>query len=192
MRTRILDATLASVSWSGVDRLSITDVSRLAEISRQSLYRYFANKEDLLNGLIRHLQHLVEDRVEKEVQASADLEARLVAMSSADVDSSGGKKSDALLHAEPALMLEHLNTFPSRIADIMEKALEPFLDEAERRSNVRIDRKLLAETIERIRISLFLVPRNTGSDFAVRVTRAIVRGALANPAEWAIREERAP
>ncbi len=185
MRERILEATLAAISWSGIEHFSIIEVSRIAKVSRQSLYRYFRNKDDLLNGLIQHLRNVVEDRMARQVELGTTLEERIFAISGYDVDATGGRNSTALLSAEPALMLEHLNSQPSRLHGIMEKALAPFLDEAERASGVEIDRDRLVETIERLRMSLFLVPAQTPPDFAVATITSIVKSAIAHPQAWA-------
>jgi AcrR family transcriptional regulator len=47
-RQQILTAAVSAASVHGVSRLSMTDVARVAGISRPTLYRYFASKEELL------------------------------------------------------------------------------------------------------------------------------------------------
>lgn len=47
-REQILAAAVSAASVHGVSRLSMTDVARTAGVSRPTLYRYFASKEDLL------------------------------------------------------------------------------------------------------------------------------------------------
>jgi AcrR family transcriptional regulator len=47
-RQQILAAAVSAASVHGVSRLSMTDVARVAGISRPTLYRYFASKEELL------------------------------------------------------------------------------------------------------------------------------------------------
>jgi len=48
VRTRILDATVEASTIHGLVRLSITDVAQRAGVSRVTLYKHFANKDDLI------------------------------------------------------------------------------------------------------------------------------------------------
>jgi AcrR family transcriptional regulator len=48
---RILEAALGVVSRRGVRHLSMAEVSEAAEVSRTTLYRYFATKEQLLDAV---------------------------------------------------------------------------------------------------------------------------------------------
>jgi AcrR family transcriptional regulator len=48
---RILDAARRLVLGTGARKLSLAEVATLAGISRPTLYRYFASKEDLLDAL---------------------------------------------------------------------------------------------------------------------------------------------
>ena len=50
--TRILDATLATMADHGIARLSLEDVARRARLSRQTVYRYFPSKKDLLDATV--------------------------------------------------------------------------------------------------------------------------------------------
>ncbi|TGN97428.1 TetR/AcrR family transcriptional regulator [Burkholderia sp. USMB20] len=51
-RSAILRATLDAMIEHGIDRLSIDDVARRANISRRTLYRYFGTKKELIQGVI--------------------------------------------------------------------------------------------------------------------------------------------
>ena len=50
--TRILDATLATMADHGIARLSLEDVARRAKLSRQTVYRYFPSKKELLDATV--------------------------------------------------------------------------------------------------------------------------------------------
>jgi AcrR family transcriptional regulator len=50
--TRILDATLAAMADHGIVRLSLEDVAKRARLSRQTVYRYFPSKGDLLQATV--------------------------------------------------------------------------------------------------------------------------------------------
>lgn len=49
-RRRILAATAEVLSRSGQSKLSLSDVAQQAGVSRPTLYRWFASKEDLLDA----------------------------------------------------------------------------------------------------------------------------------------------
>jgi AcrR family transcriptional regulator len=51
---RILDAARRLVLQSGMRKLSLTEVAAVAGVSRQSIYRYFLSKEELIDALGRH------------------------------------------------------------------------------------------------------------------------------------------
>jgi AcrR family transcriptional regulator len=50
---RILDAAQRLVFRTGARKLSVSDVAALARVSRPTIYRYFASKEDLIDALGR-------------------------------------------------------------------------------------------------------------------------------------------
>ena len=182
MRTRILDATLEAITRIGIDHFSIADVSRLAKISRQSIYRHFSGKPDLLISLTQHLQSKVEKNMEAVLGESGDLETKLLAISRFE----NGKDATDLLKSEPKHMLNFLadRDRNSRLKKIIQSELNPFFEDAERRSGITIDRVLIVELLERIKISLFLVPAGARQDFGDRVIKAIVMSALQHPETW--------
>ena len=51
-RSRILDAAFACAGRIGLVRTTMSDVAREARLSRQTVYRYFASKHDLLMALV--------------------------------------------------------------------------------------------------------------------------------------------
>lgn len=185
-RERIMDATLEAITRLGVDHFSVSDVCRYASISRQTLYRHFKNKEDLITSLAEHIQEEVESEMARNVEAAQDFASRLVAISSINP----AAKAVSLLRAEPTLMLEFINERPRRshVRQIMERALDPFLSETEERHNLLIDRKRVVETLERIQISLFLAPGGAEPDFGMQVVRSIVESVLRAPQPWALPE----
>ena len=48
LRTRILDASLEASTIHGLKRMSVTDVAERAGISRVTLYKHFASKDELI------------------------------------------------------------------------------------------------------------------------------------------------
>src|SRR3954454_9057264 len=62
--TRILDATLSAMADHGIGRLSLEDVARRAGLSRQTVYRYFPSKGELLDAtVLREEQVFIGDMI---------------------------------------------------------------------------------------------------------------------------------
>ena len=51
-RLRILQAASRLIAERGVDRVSLEDVERAAEVGRSQLYHYFDGRDDLLRAVI--------------------------------------------------------------------------------------------------------------------------------------------
>lgn len=186
MTQRILAATHAAVTSFGIDDFSVTDVARFAKTSRQTVYRYFRNKDELLMGLAQQTERMVEEGMASLIEKGSDLQSRLYAISEYD----DGGYSKAMLQLESAHMLRYFNSRRqySRLKLIMEQALEPFLTDAESASGVKIDRAMLVELIERLRISLYVFSAGTSPQWGARVIQAIVESVLQNPEPWRVRE----
>ncbi len=60
-RTQILDAALESVTLYGVSRASLGDVAKRAGVSRQTVYRYFSSRDELVAAVVaREEQALID------------------------------------------------------------------------------------------------------------------------------------
>lgn len=72
-RTRILEATFEAVADFGLSRLTMEDVAGRAGCSRQTLYRYFRAKEDLVLALVLREEERFLDGVRAAFAAHDDL-----------------------------------------------------------------------------------------------------------------------
>jgi AcrR family transcriptional regulator len=75
--TRILDATLATMADHGVARLSLEDVARRAGLSRQTVYRYFPSKRDLVDATVLREEQVFIANMVSAAGRQRDLEAAL-------------------------------------------------------------------------------------------------------------------
>jgi AcrR family transcriptional regulator len=155
-------------------------------VSRQTLYRYFASKDALIEGLIEHLKRLLEVALIQAMEDNPTLEGRLKAVSAANLKAEEMHKMTVLLRAEPGFMLRFLRAHADDFSVILEDAFAPYFDEAEIRSGVAVDRAMVAELVTRIRISLFLAPRPDKETFAHAAISALIRGVLQDPSSWAV------
>lgn len=65
VRERLLDAAVEAASLHGLTRLSVGDVAKRAGLSRQTLYKHFASKDDLVaQAVLRETGTMVEEVVE--------------------------------------------------------------------------------------------------------------------------------
>ncbi len=106
VRRRILDATVEAAAVFGIARLSVGDVARRAGLSRQTLYKHFASKEDLVAEAV--LEETT--RVVREVVAAAEpvddvREALVVGVRTALELSRGHPLLDRLVRTEPETLV---------------------------------------------------------------------------------------
>jgi AcrR family transcriptional regulator len=134
-RARILDGTFDAVATFGVSRLTVEDVARQAGLSRQSVYRYFGSKDELISALvIRELEAFL-DGVREAHARHTDLEA---AMREAALFCLRTVREhpllDRLLASEPETLLPYLTT---RAGSVVARAREVLEDLAAERAGVR-------------------------------------------------------
>jgi AcrR family transcriptional regulator len=103
-RRRVLDAALETFWRYGFRKTSMDEVARAADISRQGLYFYFGNKEDLFRETMRKS---LDD-------ALAAVSARL-AQADAPIE-------DRLVDAMDGWYGRHVGQFSSDNSDLMEKS----------------------------------------------------------------------
>lgn len=172
---RIFEGTLTALARQGARQLSMTDICEISGISRATLYRYFAKKEDLLAALAEHVTSNfvagVKEAAEQEREPHEKFRAvlRFMTAYSAQV------RSDRILEVEPLFVIDSLHSqFPRHLAAVSE-ALDPVFDAFERRLGRRLDRNLLSELLLRAQESTSLIPAgdrwnqlpDTMADFAM-------------------------
>jgi AcrR family transcriptional regulator len=69
-RDRILDAALAAAAIHGISRLSLADVAKQAQLSRQTVYKHFASKDELVAATVLR----EADEIGRQVIAATDAE----------------------------------------------------------------------------------------------------------------------
>ena len=134
-RSRILDGAFEAVATFGLSRLTVEDVARQAGLSRQTLYRYFGSKDELIGALvIRELEAFL-DGVRAAHARHTDLEA---AMGEAALFCLRTVREhpllDRLLASEPETLLPYLTT---RAGPVVARARGVLEDLAAERVGVR-------------------------------------------------------
>jgi AcrR family transcriptional regulator len=183
-RERILDAAERTIRRLGIDRFGMRDVATAAGRSRGSVYRYFPDRDTLVEAVLRRSAERFVARSEGAVRTQRTLAAQ-VAEAAVFIR--------AHLHDE-VLTLQLRGTSETLFASLLTANLagvvdrwidfwQPFLAEAAARGEIRprLDRREAAEWIVRLMLSLAVMPSavvDLDDPVAVRayVARYIVRG----------------
>jgi AcrR family transcriptional regulator len=157
--TRILEAAEVCIRRYGLRRVSMGDVAQAAGLSRGSVYNHFHDREALIDAVLERAADRFVASSEASVKRRRTL-ASQVAEAAAFICTHG---NDPLLTLDPddepllALLLT------ARVDGLVARWVEfwlPYLDDAERRREVRVglDRSRAAEWIVRLLLSLVVMP----------------------------------
>lgn len=159
---KILEGTLRAVRSVGARRLSMRDISDASGVSRGTLYRYFASKEEVLAAVSEYVCSSFEQGIAEVADAIADPVERFRAVMQFFAHFTIERSPDRIFEVEPAFHLEFLRTHFARHKAAVRDALEPTLDYLERRTGGPIDRDVLIETLVRLQLSTLVVPADEG------------------------------
>jgi AcrR family transcriptional regulator len=165
---RILDATRRLLVTSGARRLSMSDVATLAGVSRPTIYRYFASKEDLIDALGAQERRRFDGAMEQAMSGVAGV-ARLEAAVDVVVSFVESQPPGRQLDLDPGFALEQmaqaLPMISERLVAVLQRcAREGVLDGA-------VSPRCLAGAIARVALSHYMFP-DADSTAARRQIRA--------------------
>ncbi len=157
-RVRLLDATGVALSRSGPRKLSLTDIAALAGVSRPTLYRHFASKEELLLALSDHEKERYDTNLATALhglKGAARLDRALRFM----VEFQQDYPMRGLVMIEPAFMLEQLEAS----LHTMRASLVPlFEQQGPRAARGGAGPEDLADLVVRTALSHFLIEGDDG------------------------------
>jgi AcrR family transcriptional regulator len=170
-RTRILDAAFRTVATHGLSRFTVDDVARAADVSRQTVYRYFDSKDALVVALVfREEEKFLEGVREAHAQASSLEEAMERALLYCLRLAREHPLLDRLLESEPEVLLPYLTT---RAGALIARGRSVVEELAAARSDVRPELvHRAADLATRAVISYVLTP---GDDPPERIARETAR-----------------
>jgi len=173
---RILDATRRLLVTAGARKLSLSDVATLAGVSRPTIYRYFASKEDLIDALgaqERRRFDAAMDRAMTGVAGVARLEAAVDVVVSFVADQPPGRQLDL----DPRFALEQMG----QALPMITKGLTAVVQQCARENGIdaAVSARGLAGAIARVALSHYLFP-DTDSTAMRRQIRAAA-GLPASP-----------
>jgi AcrR family transcriptional regulator len=155
---RILEGALRAVARRGLQKVSMSDIGDTAAVSRGTLYRYFASRDDVLAALPDYMLRQFERRLEAAVAEHPDPEDRLRIVMEVIVDyADTAPEALRLIQAEPELGLKFLERNLPETVRVVADALEPVIKDAAVVHARIITGPELAEIMLRIGMSGFLV-----------------------------------
>ncbi len=136
-RARILDGAFDAAATFGLSRLTVEDVAREAGLSRQSVYRYFRSKDDLIGALVMREVEAFLVGVREANALHVDLEAAMRESARFCLRTLREHPLlDRLLASEPETLLPYLTT---RAGPVVAAARDVLEDLAAERVGVRSD-----------------------------------------------------
>jgi AcrR family transcriptional regulator len=159
-RERILAATAEVLSRSGMTKLSFSEVALQAGVSRPTLYRWFASKEELLDAFAaweRHMYGRGMAEATKDLQGTEKLDAALRFIVRYQQSYSGVRMVDI----EPGHVIGQL----SRVIPVMRERLERMLPGP--------DGAIAAAAAIRVAVSHYLVRSDDADEFLAQLRHAI-------------------
>ena len=126
--TRILDASLATMADHGIARLSLEDVARRAKLSRQTVYRYFPSKKDLLDATVLREEQVFITNMVSAAERHRELEPALrAAIEAAMRTGQAHALLNRLLATEPNSIVALVTTDRGPVLSAARQALEEIL-----------------------------------------------------------------
>lgn len=123
-RARLLDATALALAQHGPRKVSLTDIAEIAGVSRPTVYRYFASKDELLVALAAHEKERFNSNFRAAVQGLSG-SARLGRALRFIVEFQRDDLTRRLVEIEPRFMLaqfeEALTTMAASLVPLFEQ-----------------------------------------------------------------------
>jgi AcrR family transcriptional regulator len=139
----------------------MVDLSRESGLSRGTVYRYFATKEELLARLEQHLEESFESSIDAAVANQPDLDNRVAVVTEAVFGFLGRSEFGQILEIDPgffrAFFEAHFDTFVAAVADALGPAAV-----SEHAAVPPLDTRIVAEVLFRLGLSFQLVPPESG------------------------------
>lgn len=169
----ILDGAARALSRRGVRKLSMSDICEEAGFSRGTLYRYFKNKDEVLEALSQHvlasMATTLEEAVARQPAPEDRLRVVLRAMMSFDQRL---PHTVSVVTAEPAFSLAFFRRSMPAYLTILERFLGPVLATSPPVVSGGVSVGELCELFERVALSAYLVRLPGDAGFPDRVADA--------------------
>lgn len=159
-RERILDSAYALVSRMGLKRTTFEDIATKAGVSRQTLYRYFGSKDELVAALMDRESERFFEALSRLAPAGEDFAG---ALEKGLVFTFDYLDTHPLLswiyENEPDELLPHLRSHWTPILDAVKRYIEPYVMAEVEAGRLTPERAAIAgDWVSRITLSYLIVP----------------------------------
>jgi AcrR family transcriptional regulator len=175
--TRILDATLSTMADHGIARLSLEDVARRARLSRQTVYRYFPSKGQLVDAAVLREEQVFIANMISAAGRHKELEPALrAAIEAAMVTGQAHALLNRLLATEPNSLVALVTTDRGPVLSAARHALEEILARwLPRGPKARLG--MAADAVARLLVSYVVnPPADPPPQVANRLAQLLVQG----------------
>jgi AcrR family transcriptional regulator len=179
---RILDAAFRRIAELGLSRTTVEDVAREAGLTRQTIYRYFPSKDDLVRALIMREEERFLDGVRAAFAVDDDLEGALFnGMLYCVRFAREHPVLERLLQVDPETALPYITIRGGAVVDRARKVVAGLI---RRKAWVRPDLvDPVADLLVRAFISYTLTPPDRPPEGVTRDLARIATAALTRPKE---------
>ncbi|MFI5040421.1 MAG: TetR/AcrR family transcriptional regulator [Acidimicrobiales bacterium] len=173
---RILEAALRTLARQGADNFSMASIGREAHVSRRTLYRYFHNRDEVLEAVAVHIGNSYARAIDEAIAANPDIDRRIEVILSATVNYGDFHPAAlAVMQMEPGFTFQFLqSTLPDYI-EVARKGIEPVAQQVPALRSGSVTVEQVAEVVIRLGISGFSFPSKGAEDLGEVLTR-LIRG----------------
>ncbi|HXX88869.1 MAG TPA: TetR/AcrR family transcriptional regulator [Acidimicrobiales bacterium] len=157
-RSVILDAAVAEITRVGLRKLSLVEVAKAAGVSRQTVYRYFRDRDELVADVVRRDEEDVLEATRRATAGLPDLrEALCVAIALVMRRAREHPMLDRLLASEPEVVVPFLASPASPVLRVARPVVEELV--AERLPGLAVRRlRIVADAVARLLVSYTVSP----------------------------------
>jgi len=157
-REAVLDATVAEMTRTGLRKLSLVEVARVAGVSRQTVYRYFRDRDELVAAVVHRDEEATLEAARAATASIADVrEALQVGIAVVLRRAREHPNLDSLLAKEAALVVPFLTSPWSPVLRVARPVLEELV--AERLPQLPVGRlRVFADAVARLLVSYTVSP----------------------------------
>lgn len=171
-RDQILDAANECFTQLGIQRTSVQDVARMARVSRGTVYRYFVDRDVLIEAAIEHGAQRFYREVASAMADKTTLAEQLGAMAETHAKILLDHRTRNRLMADDAELMRHMVSDGDSAVRRTTKFLEPYVRDAQKRGEVGtgIDVTAASEWVARIIYSFSTVNQGISFDMTKPAT----------------------
>ena len=157
-RDLILDAAVAEVTRVGLRKLSLVEVARVAHVSRQTVYRYFRDRDELVADVVRRDEDTTLEAARLATSAVVELrDALRVGIAVVLRRAREHPMLDSLLESEPDVVVPFLVSPSSPVLRVARPVLEELVEA--RLPGLAVGRlRIFADAIARLLVSYTVSP----------------------------------